>query len=117
MRCEQLRGERRQSPRVPAEIECKLIRPDATRYMQARTADLSTTGALLVIEAGAPLYVGEQVLVALAWDGGALLEADALVSARVVRAGRYSMRLQPVALRFDDEQHRVRALARPTIAA
>lgn len=103
---------RREAERIDVTIECKVLRPWTTSYLAARTADISQTGVLLVIEAGAPLRVGEEVEIGFAWTGEALIVAEQLVRGRVVRAGGSDLRAQPVAIRFDQAQARVATLKR-----
>lgn len=103
---------RRESRRISATLECKVLRPWTTSYLAARTADISESGVLLVLEAGAPLHVGEEVEVGFSWEGEALIVAERMVRGTVVRAGGSDLRLQPVAIRFERAQTRVRELAR-----
>ncbi len=102
---------RRQSPRHSAMLECKVLRPWTTSYLAARTGDISETGVLLVIEAGSPLRVGEEVEIGFSWEGEALIVAEKMVRGTVVRAGGSDLRMQPVAVEFDRAQTRVRSLA------
>ena len=104
--------DRRRAPRLEAALECKVLRPWTTSYLAARTADISESGVLLVIEAGAPLRVGEEVEIGFSWGGEALIVADQLVRGRVVRAGGSDLRMQPVAIRFEQSQTRVASLER-----
>jgi len=101
---------RRHSPRFDASLECKVLRPWTTSYLAATTADISESGLLLVIEAGSPLRVGEEVEIGLSWSGEALIIAEQMIKGRVVRAGGSDLRMQPVAIEFDRAQTRVRSL-------
>lgn len=101
---------RREAKRIDVMLECKVLRPWTTSYLAARTADISESGVLLVIEAGAPLHVGEEVEVGFSWSGEALIVAEQLVKGRVVRAGGSDLKAQPVAIRFDRAQTRVASL-------
>ncbi len=101
---------RRQTQRFDATLECKVLRPWTTSYLAARTADISETGALLVIEAGSPLRVGEEVEIGLSWSGEALIVAERMIRGTVVRAGGSDLRMQPVAVEFECAQTRVRSL-------
>ena len=103
---------RREARRIEATLECKVLRPWTTSYLVARTADISETGMLLVLEAGAPLHVGEEVDVGVSWQGEALIVAERMIRGTVVRAGGSDLRMQPVAIRFDRAQTRVRELER-----
>ncbi len=91
----------RRHHRSPVQVECKLLRPDASRYVEAGTVDVSDSGALLLVEAGTPLRVGEAVELAIAWDGAELIEAGRTITGRVVRAAGAEVRPQPAAVEFD----------------
>lgn len=93
--------DRRRRSRDPIQVECKVLRPDATRYVEAVTVDISDTGALLLVDAGTRLRVGERVELAIAWDGEPLVVADRTLAGAVVRAGGADLRLQPAAVEFD----------------
>ena len=101
---------RRHAPRLSATLECKVLRPWTTSYLAARTADISESGVLLVIEAGSPLRVGEEVEIGFSWAGEALIIAERMVKGTVVRAGGSDLRMQPVAVEFNHAQTRVRSL-------
>ncbi len=93
--------DRRRLPRTPTQVECKLLRPFAPRYVEAVTVDISSSGVLLLVEAGSPLRVGEEVELVIAWDGAPLITAEDTLAGVVVRAGGSDLRLQPAAIEFD----------------
>ncbi|MEZ6243880.1 MAG: PilZ domain-containing protein [Phycisphaerales bacterium] len=93
--------ERRRERREPIQVECKILRPWADRYVEAVTVDVSKGGALVLVEAGSPLRVGEEVEVLIAWDGQPLIVAEWTLRGTVVRAAGADLRLQPVAVRFE----------------
>lgn len=104
--------DRRRDRREPIQAECKILRPWADRYVEALTVDVSRGGALVLVEAGSPLRVGEEVEVLISWDGGPLVVVEGTRAGTVVRAAGADLRLQPVAIRFERAHETPRERAR-----
>jgi hypothetical protein len=92
--------DRRRHPRRPIGRACKLRDADALRYAAAHTLDFSEGGALLLLDTTRPLSEGQEVSVAIDFDGRAVLTQGQMVEAKVVRAGPVLNRRQTVALAF-----------------
>jgi Tfp pilus assembly protein PilZ len=93
--------ERRKQPRAPSRVAARL---DTTSgKLDARTRDLSRSGALVAVDDGEPVPVGENVRVAIVHPTtGDELEVDAKVARHVtMQDGRAALGIQ-----FDDAQAR-----------
>jgi len=92
--------DRRRHARRPIARDCKLRHAEALRYATAHTQDISEGGALLTIETARPLSEGQEVAVAIDFEGRAVLTQGQMVEAKVVRAGPVLNRRQTVAVAF-----------------
>ena len=92
--------DRRRHPRRPLSAACKVRDAEALRYAVAHTLDLSEGGALMSLETARPLIEGQDVSVAIDFEGRAVLTQGQMVEAKVVRAGPVLNRRQTVALSF-----------------
>ena len=97
-------AERRQHVRTDTEIACKLIQNAECRYRPALTADVSTSGAMIMLKTPKPIRVGETLRLSINWNGRPLMSKDELVEATVVRAGPMLEQVQRVAVRFTEPQ-------------
>ncbi len=93
-------ADRRLAHRIAVDRPAKLRRRAGHQFEQARTLNVSTTGALLEVESLRPVAVGEALAVAVAWDNGPVISAQAFQTAQVVRAERLDDRRQRVAVTF-----------------
>lgn len=77
--------DRRQFPRFDISRPCKLYHAATGRYLPGRTRNLSAGGALVDVDTPRDFAEGESLELAIAWTRRALLPADALVEAKVMR--------------------------------
>ena len=96
-------AERRQHVRTPVARPCKAFHRASRTYIAGRTGDLSAGGALIFIESTRPLMEGEELDLVVAWDRRAVLPADSLRRARVVRIGPGLEGRRAVGIRFVEE--------------
>lgn len=96
--------ERRTFPRLRITRSCKVFHLGTQRFLAARTADVSAYGALLRIDSPRTLQPGEELDIAVAWDGEPLLPEEALKRATIIRTGPGALsdseRCQTVAVQF-----------------
>ncbi|MCC6675648.1 MAG: PilZ domain-containing protein [Phycisphaerales bacterium] len=96
--------ERRSFPRLRITRSCKVFHPGTQKFLPARTTDVSAYGALLRIDSPRALQPGEELDIAVAWDGEPILPQECLMRATVVRTGPGTLadaeRCQTVAVRF-----------------
>lgn len=97
-------SERRVHVRHAVERPCKLVDRRAPRFFAAHTVDVSAGGALVHVDLGRPLAVGDEVNVLLGWDSPALVSARSAAGARVVRIIEMKDGHQRAALAFDEPQ-------------
>jgi hypothetical protein len=55
------------------------------KYVAGHTRDVSSGGALLVLDRRANLTPGDEIDFGIAWNSGAIIRADEMAHARVVR--------------------------------
>ncbi|NNF43149.1 MAG: PilZ domain-containing protein [Phycisphaerales bacterium] len=80
--------ERRCEPRLVIERPCKIFDPRARKYVAGCTRDVAPGGLMLRLDRVVPLEPGDRVYVGIARTRRhALLHADEMVEATVVRAG------------------------------
>ncbi len=80
-----LPDERRVFPRFDISRPCKVYHPASGRFIAGRTRNLSAGGALVEIDTPRDFTPGDTLELAIAWTRRAVLPADALVEAKVVR--------------------------------
>jgi len=95
--------ERRRHPRVEVHRPAKLFCGITGRYLGARTCNVSEGGVLLEVNHPSLLVAGQQVRVGIAWNNGALLNADDMSAATVVRSLGLG-EAQTVAVKFSRKQ-------------
>lgn len=93
------RDRRRHARRLVAR-SCKVRHAEALRYSVAQTQDLSEGGALLSLETSRPLSAGQDVTLAIDFEGRNVLTQQQMVEAKVVRVGPVLNRRQVVAVAF-----------------
>ncbi|MEM7623240.1 MAG: PilZ domain-containing protein, partial [Planctomycetota bacterium] len=93
-------GDRRSHPRRAAVLGCKVLIPAASRYLTARTDDVSASGAAVEIETTQPLSAGQSVEIGLCWNNSGVIRSRDLIEATVVRASPAIGDRQRIALRF-----------------
>lgn len=77
--------DRRGFPRFEVSRPCKAFHPATGRFIAGRTRNLSAAGAMIDLDSPRELGEGERIELAIAWSRRAVLPADALVEATVVR--------------------------------
>ena len=77
--------DRREHVRVDMNRPCKVFLPATSRYCPGRTRNVSEGGALVELDAPRDLKPGDVLELGIAWTNRAILPADALVEAKVVR--------------------------------
>lgn len=79
------RDERRIFPRFDISRPCKVYHAASGRFLAGRTRNLSAGGALVEVDTPRDFAPGDSIELAIAWTRRAVLPADALVEAKVVR--------------------------------
>lgn len=92
--------DRRRHARRSMTRACKLRHAEALRYASAQTRDLSEGGALLTIETTRPLSQGQDITIAIDFEGRAILTQSQMIEAKVVRAGPVLNHRQTIAVAF-----------------
>ena len=82
---EAVRDDRRVFPRFDMSRPCKVFHPASGRVLAGRTRNLSAGGALVELDTPRDFVPGDRLELAIAWTRRAVLPADALVEAKVVR--------------------------------
>ncbi len=99
-----VKTERRRDARVAVCRPVKLQCVESGRYLAGRTDNLSASGALLQVYHPSLLVPGQRLRMGIAWtDRQAVLEADRLVDATVVRSRGHGG-FQQVAVAFAHRQ-------------
>ena len=97
--------ERRIHERVNAERLCKLYVPRAGKYVSGLTWDLSPGGVLLHLDIATGISAGDRLYVGIAFKRRqAVLAADEMVEAEVVRVEHANGDRIAVAARFVEEK-------------
>jgi hypothetical protein len=97
--------ERRTHERVNVERLCKLYLPRAGKYVSGLTWDLSSGGVLLHLDIATRVSAGDRLYVGIAfkrWQ--AVLAADEMIEAEVVRVDQAAGERIAVAARFVQEK-------------
>jgi hypothetical protein len=96
--------ERRAHARITLERPCKLYVPSVGRYVSGSTGNLSAAGVLIRLDLAAGVSAGDHVYVGIAFKRRqAVLNADEMLEAEVVRVDRTVDDHVTVAARFVDE--------------
>jgi c-di-GMP-binding flagellar brake protein YcgR len=107
-------NDRRRFARTHAEHSCKVLHRASHRFYPGRTCDVSTNGAMVLLETARPLWPGEELSVYIAWNNEAGVVSQRLMAeARVVRVAGAAGERQVVALEFAEPV----ALAREAVTA
>lgn len=78
-------SERRSDPRRAIERPCKVRLLTSGKYVAGRTHDASSGGLLVTLDRRARLSPGDEIEVGVAWSSDAMLRADDMRRARIVR--------------------------------
>jgi hypothetical protein len=92
--------DRRQFPRLSDERPCRIFDPIARRFAPALTKNVSRGGALLTIQWGRHLFVGDPIDVIIA--SPPLAPAHTMIKAHVVRRIAGAGEVQVVAVEFEE---------------
>lgn len=98
------RFERRQHDRRDLARPCKVFLRQAMKYVPGNTRNLSDSGALLEVGPSRPLSVGDPVDLLISWTGQAVVRAESMAPARVVRVIESGHDRQLVALAFEQAE-------------
>lgn len=78
-------ADRREHTRVDMSRPCKVFLPATARSCAGRTRNVSAGGALVELDSPRDLKPGDTMELGIAWTNRAILPADALVEAKIVR--------------------------------
>lgn len=92
--------DRRKHRRFNVERPGKVLRRSTQKYVAARSADLSFTGARLEVDSERPFEVGEIVDIGLALTRKAVMPTTDLIRGIVVRTSAIDGQRQSVAIRY-----------------
>lgn len=92
--------DRRAHPRLQTQRPVKVYHPLSRGYSLGETIDLSSGGAMLMVNTGRRLLPGDEIDVAIVWDRRAVIPRTELVPVTVVRVAARSDERQAVAVRF-----------------
>ena len=93
--------ERRHFPRHDVERPCKVFDPIAMRFAPGVAHNISRSGALITIQWGRHLHVGDPIDLVIAWSPQPLLPADAMVKGHIARKIANAGEVQVVAVEFE----------------
>tara|TARA_Y100000815_G_C13132764_1_gene421234 strand:- start:332 stop:679 length:348 start_codon:yes stop_codon:yes gene_type:complete len=108
---------RRAFQRANATLPCKVLRPNAARYLAARTSDVSQGGALIEITTPTALASGERLRVGVAWIDEPILRGNRTIDAEIVRVTPLHDGRQTLAIRFDSPQIEAAAIMTEAVQA
>ncbi|MDX2146499.1 MAG: PilZ domain-containing protein [Planctomycetota bacterium] len=94
--------DRRRATRHKVDRPCKVFVPGAYRWYPGRTLDVSSGGALVVVQCARPFQIGEMVDVGIAFAGEPVVSDRATARGMVVRAVGTET-LQSLAIQFAGE--------------
>lgn len=93
--------DRRRHPRRPVAKPCKVFAPGLNRYLAGESENLSAGGALLEIDGGAGLGIGDELNLAIGWSASPIVSSDSLRRGQVVRVSAVDASRRAVAVAFD----------------
>ena len=97
----ELYHEKRMAPRQDVVRPCKIFDPRRGRYVSGVTCNLSTDGALLLLDELVPLERGDRLYVGIAMKRRqALLLSNEMIESDVMRASTLDAAVTSVAVRF-----------------
>jgi hypothetical protein len=94
-------SERRRFTRHDVLRPCKVFDPVSMRFAPGHTQNISSGGALVTIQWGRQLSIGDPIDVVVGWSPKPLLPADAMVKGRVRRTIAVAGEVQVVAVEFE----------------
>lgn len=78
-------ADRRQHTRMYVRKPCKIFHFGSRLYIPACTHDFSVGGAMVWLDAGRQLSVGDDISVIVGWNSGAVVRQDSSIPGRVLR--------------------------------
>lgn len=93
--------DRRRHARVVLARPCKVFHHATRRFLPARTLDVSVGGSLMTVDSPRAFEPGEPLDLFINWTDEAVIPAEAMVAARVVRTHGSDGLCQTVGIRFE----------------
>lgn len=93
-------SDRRRHTRMYVRKPCKVFHVGSQRYLPACTHDFSVGGAMVWIDEGRHLGVGDDIDIIVGWNSGAVVRRDSSVPARVLRVIEMDGGRQAAAVQF-----------------
>jgi len=97
-------ADRRRHTRMYVRKPCKIFHFGSRQYIPASTHDFSVGGAMVWLEAGRQLNVGDDISVIVGWNSGAVVRQDSSIPARVLRIISMDGGRQAAAVQFKSVQ-------------
>ncbi|MBX3387912.1 MAG: PilZ domain-containing protein [Phycisphaeraceae bacterium] len=93
-------ADRRRHTRMYVRKSCKVFHAESRQYLPASTHDFSVGGAMVWLEPGRHLQIGDDIDIIVGWNSGAVVRQDASVPGRVLRVINMDGGRQAVAVQF-----------------
>lgn len=93
-------ADRRRHTRMYVRKPCKVFHVESRQYLPASTHDFSVGGAMVWLEAGRHLEIGDDIDIIVGWNSGAVVRQDSSVPGRVLRVIDMDGGRQAVAIQF-----------------
>jgi len=97
-------ADRRRHTRMYVRKPCKIFHVESRQYLPASTHDFSIGGAMVWLDAGRQLNVGDNISVIVGWNSGAVVRQDSSIPARVLRIISMDGGRQAAAVQFKSVQ-------------
>ncbi|MBX3379939.1 MAG: PilZ domain-containing protein [Phycisphaeraceae bacterium] len=97
-------ADRRRHTRMYVRKPCKIFHAGSQRYLPACTHDFSVGGAMVWIDEGRHLQLGDDIDIIVGWTSGAVVRQDSSVSGRVLRVIDMDGGRQAAAVQFKSLQ-------------
>lgn len=96
--------DRRRHTRMYVRKPCKIFHFGSQLYIPASTHDFSVGGAMVWLDAGRQLSVGDEISVIVGWNSGAVVRQDSSIPGRVLRIISMDGGRQAAAVQFKSVQ-------------
>lgn len=97
-------ADRRRHTRMYVRKPCKIFHFGSRLYIPASTHDFSVGGAMVWLDAGRQLSVGDEISVIVGWNSGAVVRQDSSIPGRVLRIISMDGGRQAAAVQFKSVQ-------------
>jgi len=97
-------ADRRRHTRMYVRKPCKIFHFGSQLYIPASTHDFSVGGAMVWLDAGRQLSVGDDISVIVGWNSGAVVRQDSSIPGRVLRIISMDGGRQAAAVQFKSVQ-------------